>query len=200
MMRATVAAVCALVSCTSANATPFLAPVPSVTADLGTVVIEWLASSCDEPGYIVVATNDGRFVGTVHHGSTLVAAMPVGEYDLLAWNPLVEAESVPVRFHVVRSHARICANRATRMHVDYAAWRARRTGSKYCSRDWVIAPGVSGESPPSHGADIVSGRHWLLSYGGFPLHRELGQRWYDAVPAQNRALVSAECSGEPARP
>lgn len=179
---------------------PFSAPTPTVDAKGGLLEIAWTPTSCDVPGWLVVATDDGQFVGTITRGSTLVAAMPTGDHALLAWNPLVESESVPVQYHVVAAHARVCANRKTTMRVDFGAWKGNGPVStaRRCSREWVLVPADSSESPPGHGSDTTSGQQWLLTDGQLALHRELGRRWYYELPSAHRALVTADCSNEPA--
>jgi hypothetical protein len=171
-------------------------------------------TSCDPPGYFVLATSDGRFVGTLSRGTELVTHLPPGERTIVAWNETMEEAtggvirlgSVPV----LHADLREGATYAVRLMIG--TWdeggpveRDSWTGTTRTNRTWRCAMAVESATsamevaPPKEGEeepvalvpDSSAGQAWLQAHPReLAAHVAAGEARFAAMRPNGRALAT----------
>jgi hypothetical protein len=161
-----------------------------------TVVFLWPEASCDPPGFVTLATGDGRFVGNLIRGSQISARIPAGPTTIVGWDDLMEEVSQGTdRTTVPVLHAELAAGRTYYVRLAFGEWDARgplerdhwarpRRGmpQRLCAmfRDQATMALVT-LSPARDGWANVA--DWAMSLPVLVPDREAGQAWLDASRA-----------------
>jgi hypothetical protein len=182
-----------------------------VIAGSSTVVFEWRITSCDSPGHYVLMSGDGRFIGTVARGTKLLASLPPGLTEIIAWNPVMEEQSSPPEDTAVLT--RFYLEQASTHHValTFGEWDARgprrafrgqrggTTSSQVCVNDLaVLIPAVegtpgessSGSELPAFVADRDAGQLWLENSGKVDKHRARALAWFSRLSPRAKEVVA----------
>lgn len=161
--------------------------VPVHTPGLAKIVFLWPPDICEQGGYASVATVDGRFVGNVARGTRLAVDLPPASYDLVAFNPRVEAAAGATLAGVAVLHADLLPDRTYFVRFEFGEWDVRGPRRDFASRKHSRIYGACRAHDaalvamsPARSDDWDQLRDWLDDLVPVAPDRASGQRWLDA--------------------
>ncbi|MBI2394696.1 MAG: hypothetical protein HYV09_34325 [Deltaproteobacteria bacterium] len=174
-----------------------------VEPDEGVLEIAWTQTSCEEAGYVTVMTSDGTFIGNVGPDTTLRAKVPPGPIELVAWNPVMEAEAMPKTVYAVLAKGVVCPGEPARLRVTFGDWtggggfpRFSRDGRARCATSsWALVGDAVRYGLPAYATDTLAGTLWLATEGRPELHARLARGWYEELDLVARTQVQFGCGG-----
>jgi hypothetical protein len=114
-----------------------------------TLVFLWPTTSCDPGGYYVLATEDGRFLGTISTGTQLRSAVPPGPVSIVGWNePQEKARGNVVKAAVSVLHGSVLEGRTYYVQLEFGEWDDRGPREMYSAR--IGEPGQRTCIAPDH--------------------------------------------------
>jgi hypothetical protein len=182
-----------VVSC-AAYRPPFTQAVkasPPADDQQATLVFLWPTTSCDPGGYVVLATEDGRFLGTVSSGTQLHTTIPPGPAAIVGWNePQEKARGSLTKLAVSVLHGTVSPGHTYYVELEFGEWDDRgpreayhmqiaQPGTRACiSPDHVMSTALVNITPTSKAWKDLA--QWGIELDGLVPDRVAGQAWLDA--------------------
>ena len=151
----------------------------------------WPTTSCDPGGYYVLATEDGRFLGTVSSGTQLRTTIPPGPAAIVGWNePQEKARGSLTKLSVSVLHGTVSPGRTYYVELEFGEWDDRgprefyhmqiaQPGTRACiAPDHVMSTALVNLTPRSEGWKQLA--RWEIELDGLVPDRVAGQAWLDA--------------------
>ncbi len=113
---------------------------PKADEHQATLVFLWPTTSCDPGGYVVLATEDGHFLGTLSTGTQLRSVVPAGPISIVGWNdPQEKARGDAVRSAVAVLHGVVGEGRTHYVQLKFGEWDDWGPREQYTAR--IAQPG-----------------------------------------------------------
>jgi hypothetical protein len=159
-------------------------------AHAATLVVFWPIVSCDPPGYYLLATTRGAFLGSIVPGAQLLTTLPAGEVTVFGWNPVMEADTGGPRLETLPVlRAELVEGRTYYARLAFGVWTAQGP-LPYAAGRCPSAPGPSPTSallavtPRVRGWSDVAA--WRAKLETILPDRVAGQAWIAANPEEFR--------------
>jgi hypothetical protein len=169
------------------------------------LVFLWPSDNCEGGGYHVIATRDGRFIGTVGRGTRLETTVAPGSYALMTWNPEMERFGrAPSISDTGVLRADVSAGRTYFVRLAFGEWNDRgpaqswsRTGKGGSTRRCVgSGAALVAVTPGSRYWSEL--QKWLDDLTPIAAETEAGQQWLTSQPSSiqtRRELADAREQG-----
>jgi hypothetical protein len=178
---------------------------PPLDEQQASLVFLWPTTSCDPGGYYVLATEDGRFLGTVSSGTQLHTSLPPGPVAVVGWNePQEKARGGLTKLAVSVLHGTVAPGRTYYVELEFGEWDDRgprefyhmhiaQPGTRACiSPDHVMSTALVHLTPTSEAWKSVA--QWEIELDSLVPDRVAGQAWLDGRKgelADHRNLAEA---------